>query len=375
MAAADQAPEPVIAVFTRERILTLLLGIITLLALYVCYRLVEPFIPALAISIALAVATSAPYRWLRSRVRNNSTAAGIAVIFVTLLIMVPIGFLTSYIVQAAIQNINDLRAGGGFTELRHQFEHKPVIGPLILQAEARLNLDEQLANVGQGVASKAGGVLAGSFGVLTQLVITLFVLFFLYRDGGSARLVFVKLLPLSHAEAENMTDRVAGTIQATVNGSVIVAACQAILATTIYGLLGVPMFVLWGATTFFAAFVPVFGTSLIWIPVTLYLLFTGAWVKAVILVAWSALVIGTIDNVLYPLLVGDKLQVHTVLTFFAVLGGVGLFGPAGIILGPMVLAVTVGLLEVWSKRMDSGKPVEHHVPPAVAVVVSEERRP
>ena len=371
---ADQNSDPVAPVFTRERILTFLLAILTFLALYICYRIVEPFIPALAFSVALAVATARPYRWLRRKVRRDTTAAAIAVVCVTLLILVPIGFLTSYIVQAAAQNVKELRAGGGLTALRQQFENKPVVGPLILQVEERLNLDEQLTTVGQGVASKAGGVLAGSFGVLTQLVIMLFVLFFLYRDAASARRVVTGLLPLSEAEAERMASRVAGTIQATVNGSVIVAACQATLATVIYGLLGVPMFVLWGATTFFAAFVPVFGTSLIWIPVCLYLLITGAWVKALILIGWSALVIGSIDNVLYPLLVGDKLQVHTLLTFFAVLGGVSFFGPVGIILGPMVLAITVGLLDVWSNRMDSGRAAEHPHATSHVVISSEPQR-
>jgi predicted PurR-regulated permease PerM len=352
----DQSSEPTQGIFTKERVSSLLLVVLTTLALYVCYRIVQPFVPALAFSIALAVATDRPYRWLRRQVRSDTISAVIAVLCVTLLILVPLTILTSSIVQAAIQNIQELRAGGGITRLRDALEAKPVIGPWIRAAEQRFNLEEQVMSIGQGVATGAGGVVAGSFVALTQIVITLFVLFFLYRDADSARKAFLKFLPLPAGEAEHMANRIAETIRATVNGSVTVALCQASLAATIYGILGIPMFVLWGAATFFAAFVPVFGTSLIWIPVSLYLLLSGAWVKALILVGWSGLVIGSIDNILYPFLVGDKLKVHTLLTFFAVLGGVGLFGPSGIILGPLTLAITVGLLDVWSRRMSERIP-------------------
>jgi predicted PurR-regulated permease PerM len=337
--------------FSRARVTGLLLILLTFWALYGCYRLIQPFIPAVAFAIALAVATTRPYLWLKRRVRGRNIPAAIAVVCVTVLILAPVTYLTTYIVQTAVQNINDLRANNGFDRLRSELQDKAIVGTWVADSEKRFNLGEQIARMGQGVAARAGGVLAGSFGVLTQLVIMLFVLFFLYRDGDEAREAVRRLLPLSPSETDRMLDRIGVTIRAMVNGSLIVAACQAILATAIYAVLGVPLFVLWGSTTFFAAFVPVFGTSLVWIPVCAYLLITGAWVKAAILVGWSALVIGSVDNLLYPYLVGDELQVHTLLTFFAVLGGVSVFGPSGILLGPMVLAVTLGLLEVWSGRL------------------------
>jgi predicted PurR-regulated permease PerM len=122
-----------------------------------------------------------------------------------------------------------------------------------------------------------------------------------------------------------------------------------------YTVLGVPGAALWSAATFIAALVPVFGTVLVWGPITLYLLLMGSWTKAVILASWGIVAVGTIDNLLYPFLVGDKLRIHTVPTFFSILGGIGLFGVAGLILGPLVLAVTLGLLEVWKDRTSEGQ--------------------
>jgi predicted PurR-regulated permease PerM len=193
---------------------------------------------------------------------------------------------------------------------------------------------------------------------VTQLGVTLFVLFFLYRDCDLALNATRKLLPLSSEEANRMFQKVGSTIQATVNGSLTVAAVQAALAGIVYAILGVPVAVLWGAATFVCALVPVFGTFLVWAPISVYLAVTGSIGKAIFLVIWGAVVVASVDNFLYPHLVGDKLRMHTVPTFFAVLGGLALFGPSGLILGPMALAIAIAILDVWWQRTESGQGAE-----------------
>lgn len=178
----------------------------------------------------------------------------------------------------------------------------------------------------------------------------LFVLFFLYRDGRAAMSALCRLVPLADEEATRLFRRIEETILATVNGSLAVAFVQAVLAGVMYTALGVPAAVIWAAATFIVALVPMFGTFLVWGPIAVYLLLTDAWVKAIVLVSWGALAVGTIDNFLYPHLVGNRLQLHTVPTFFAIVGGIAVFGPAGLIIGPVVLAVTIGLLDIWSWR-------------------------
>jgi len=155
-----------------------------------------------------------------------------------------------------------------------------------------------------------------------------------------------------------MFSQIGDTILATVNGSLTVALVQSILAGVMYTILGVPASMLWGGATFIAALIPVFGTFMIWGPIAGYLILIGSWVKALVLVGWGMLAIGTIDNILYPYLVGDRLRLHTVPTFFAILGGIGLFGPAGLILGPVTLAITIGLLQVWWSRTAEGGTAE-----------------
>jgi predicted PurR-regulated permease PerM len=122
--------------------------------------------------------------------------------------------------------------------------------------------------------------------------------------------------------------------------------------------LGVPGAVVWGAVTFLTALVPVLGTFIVWAPIAGYLALTGSVGKALFLVGWGGIVVGSVDNVLYPYLVGDKLRLHTVPTFFSILGGLSLFGVAGLILGPMALAIALALMDVWWHRTSHGHAAE-----------------
>ncbi|MEO8373437.1 MAG: AI-2E family transporter [Candidatus Solibacter sp.] len=341
---------PADAWFSRERMLLFALVLATLLALYVCYLIVLPFVPAIAIAIAAAVATQRLQLWLRRRFQSRAAAAGVGVALVAMLIVIPLTLLITYVIREIITGVHTLQAGGGLSEWRSVVPLPPFVDRAFNWVQANLDLQAQLTNLGQALAGQAGNVLAGSVNLVTQLVIMLFVLFFLYRDREAALRALRRLVPLSNSEAEHMGERIQNTILAIVNGSLTVAFAQALLAGLMYTILGVPAAAIWGCATFIVALVPMFGTVLVWGPVALFLLLSGSWIKAVILVAWGALAVGLVDNLLYPYLVGNQLRLHTIPTFFAILGGIQLFGPAGLILGPVALAVTLGLLEVWSER-------------------------
>jgi predicted PurR-regulated permease PerM len=190
-------------------------------------------------------------------------------------------------------------------------------------------------------------------------VILMFVLFFLFRDRDGGLRAVRRLLPLSDREASRMFSRIREYDSSHRERISAVGLVQAIMAGIMYVALGVPAAVIWAAITFLAALVPMFGTALVWAPIALYLALTGSMIKAAILVGWAALAVGTIDNLLYPYLVGDQMRVHTVPTFFSILGGISVFGGAGLILGPLTLAITLGLLDVWWWRTADGKDARH----------------
>jgi predicted PurR-regulated permease PerM len=335
---------------SRDRLLALSLGFVTLISLYVCYRIVRPFIPAIAIALAASVATRRFHSRLQRRLGSKTIAAMLSVLLVACLIVVPISLLIAYVVQQVVAGISQLQAGNGLADWLTALNVPQSVHDAIDWIESNLDLRAQLTRLGQNMAAKAGELLASSVGFLTQLVIMLFVLFFLYRDGDHALAALRNWAPLSNEEFDRIVGRVEDTILATVNGSLTVALVQATLAGTMYAILKVPAAAIWASATFFAALLPVFGTVLVWGPVAAYLLLSGSWMKAVILVAWGLLAVGTIDNILYPFLVGGRLRLHPVPTFFSIVGGISLFGPAGVILGPVSLAITIALLAIWGAR-------------------------
>jgi predicted PurR-regulated permease PerM len=133
---------------------------------------------------------------------------------------------------------------------------------------------------------------------------------------------------------------------------------QGVLGGLMFWWLGLPAPLLWGVAMFLLSLVPVLGAPVVWIPAALFLGLTGSGWKALILAAWGTLVIGSIDNLLYPVLVGVRVRMHTLLVFFSVVGGLMLFGAAGLVLGPVAVVVTQALIEVWRQRTSGGRAAE-----------------
>jgi predicted PurR-regulated permease PerM len=136
-----------------------------------------------------------------------------------------------------------------------------------------------------------------------------------------------------------------------VYGVVTIAALQGLLAGLAYWIMGIPSPVLWAVLTAFVCMIPIAGSFLVWLPLAIYLMINGSWTKAILLIIWGGLVISTIDNLLRPKLVGTQTRLHELFIFFSVLGGISVFGLLGIVLGPVVLAITLGLLQTFQPRL------------------------
>jgi predicted PurR-regulated permease PerM len=154
-------------------------------------------------------------------------------------------------------------------------------------------------------------------------------------------------LPLESKQATAIMARTRDVIGASVYGVLAIAIVQGILGGLAFWTLGVPSAIVWGVAMTFLSMIPMLGAFLVWVPAAIYLALTGHAVKAVLLVLWGTLVIGMIDNFLRPKLVGERTKLHELLIFFAVLGGLQVFGVLGIVLGPVVLAITLALMDVF----------------------------
>jgi len=201
------------------------------------------------------------------------------------------------------------------------------------------------------MATKLAVLLGGSITSLIQIVIMLFLLFFLYRDRDLGLTYLRSIIPLNDGETNNLLSHINDTVQETVLGHCVVAAIQGLVAGITFGILGVPGASLLGIATVLFAMRPSFGGFVVWLPVAIYLAATHHWIQATIVVGAGSLSISTLDNFLYSILVGTQLRLHTVPIFLSILGGIWFFGVSGLILGPIAFTLAESFLELWRRRV------------------------
>jgi predicted PurR-regulated permease PerM len=342
----------------EDRMLALTLIGATLLAFYLCYLLVEPFLPALAWALALAVVAAPMHRWISDRIKQPSLAAGISVLLVGLLVGIPAILVGQQLISEGVAGVQLLQSEMKTQRLRSVIESSPQLAPLLEWAETQFDIPALIQRATGALGGIVSSLVSGSVWTVVIMMITFFVLFFFFRDRRKALGALRSIVPLSHNECEELFIRVDDTIHATVYGTLTVSLVQGVLGGLMFWWLGLPGPVLWGAVMGLLGIVPVLGAFVIWVPAAIILLMQGDVTSAIILTIWGTIVVGLVDNVLYPILVGKRLRIHTLPVFFSILGGLAAFGAAGLIIGPVVLSITDALLHIWHKRLAHGGTAE-----------------
>lgn len=332
-----------------------LLGLIglTLLFLFLSYRLIEPFLPPMASALALAVLLSPLNRALLRETGHAGLSAFLCVVFAVLAIALPLFLLGQQVlVQAgdATALISRVFDNGGWRDF---LPANGWISEALEWVERRFALPDLAGQASVWVGTHLPGIVQGSGEQIVATFVMLYLLFYMMRDRRAALAILGGITPFSRREMEALYARIADTIRATVFGTISVSMIQGLLGGTMFWILGLPAPLLWGVVMGIVSIVPVLGTFVVWAPAVVILLSTGATTKALILLGWSLLVVGMIDNLLYPILVGNRIRMHTIPTFISLVGGVVTFGPAGLILGPVVLTVTLFLLEYWHNEVEA----------------------
>ena len=206
---------------------------------------------------------------------------------------------------------------------------------------------EWLKGKSGAIAGQTLGFLGGALGVVVQMFFVVFTMYYLFRDGDRILGVIRDALPLERKQAEDILERTRDVVGASVYGLFSIAIIQGTLGGLAFWVLGLPSAIVWGVAMVFLSMIPMLGAFLVWVPAAIYLFATGHYLKGIFLVLWGTLVIGMIDNFLRPKLVGGRTKLHELLIFFAVLGGLQVFGVLGIVLGPVVLAITLALVDVF----------------------------
>jgi predicted PurR-regulated permease PerM len=346
---------------TRERLLVLVLLAVTVLAIVLCYLLALPFVPALTWAVALALVARPLHDALSRKISNPNLAAGATVFVVALMLVVPGIWVASQLVSEVAANADWVQEQMKGDEWRERLNQIPFLARTVGWLEQNVDLKAEARKMVEALTSDLMPLIKGSLWAAMQLLVMFLVLFYCLRDRGRGMRTVKSLLPLSERETDHVTARVTDTIHATIYGSVAVAIIQGFLGGLVFWWLGLPAPVFWGVVMAVLGVIPMLGTFMVWLPAAAMLFLQGRWQAGAFLTVWGLLVIGLIDNFLYPLFVGGRLRLHTLPTFIAIVGGMSVFGASGLILGPVTLALTLALIDVWKHRTAGGRPAEEGV--------------
>jgi predicted PurR-regulated permease PerM len=350
------------------------LGLI-LLSIALVLLIISPFFEAFFLAAVLAGAFQRLQKWLTRHLwRKEGLAAGLICLGTILALLMPLAALTAFLVTQIIKGVNFISTLVQQQGLEGLLAYVP--GPFKDSAARRLEslqtgsaglwqtVQEQLASRGVTAAQTAGGVVAATGSLVFQAVMMLIALFFLLVDGQRLVAWMESMSPLKRGQTTELLTEFRRVTRSVLVSSLATAGVQALAALVGYLITGVPVPIFFAAVTFFFALIPAIGAAVGCVAAALLLLATGHPVAAIVLAAWGLLVVGLSDNVIKPLLVKRGLHIHGAIVFFALIGGLSVFGPIGLLLGPLSVAFFLAVLRIYER--DYGRPSSRPGDPALA---------
>lgn len=291
--------------------------------------------------------------WLARMPRRPTLAAMLTLLLVVLIVILPFALVTTALAREAAAFYQRMQTGEMHPEVlfRTIFAALPAWMTELLArfglddfSELQTRLSDGFAEAGQFIAAQAFNIGQNTFDFVVSLFITTYLAFFLIRDGRTLADAIRRSVPLAPDDQKVLLDTFATVIRATVKGNLVVAALQGLLGGIAFWYLGVTGSLLWGVLMAFLSLLPAVGAGLVWVPVAIWFYVTGALVQSLALVAYGVLVIGLVDNLLRPLLVGKSTRMPDYLVLITTLGGMAVFGINGFVLGPAIAAMFIA---VW----------------------------
>ncbi|HEX8824245.1 MAG TPA: AI-2E family transporter [Archangium sp.] len=344
-----------------------------LLSIGLVLLVMSPFFNAFFLAAVLAGAFYGMHTWLTRRFRGrDGLSAGIICVGTVLALLAPLAALTAFIVSQVIEGVNYLSGIVEQRGLEGLLAYVP--GPLHDPAARMLErfqtqsagmwqtVQEQLTTRGATAAQTVGGVVAATGSVAFQVVMMLIALYFLLVDGRRLVGWLESVSPLKRGQTTELLTEFRGVTKSVLVSTIATAGVQAVAALVGYLITRVPVPIFFAAVTFFFALIPAVGAAVVCLAAALILLATGHPVAALVLAIWGIVVVGLSDNIVKPLLAKRGMHMHGAIIFFALLGGLAVFGAVGLLLGPLIVAFFLAVLRIYER--DYGRPSERPGDPA-----------
>jgi len=352
-----------------QRVFTARVGLLLLAAslLYLVWRIVSPLWQPLLWAVLLGSLLAPFASRLAQRLGGKPRlAAAIVTALTILLFLLPVAVVAGAVAAQSAQllrrlegNVPTLESMQTLDVARFPWLQQPIewigdhTGLTLQQMQGWVIAGAK--NVLQVMVSSGGSVVLGALGTVVSFLLTLFVLFFVLRDGPVIAGKFVRMLPIEEKRRSRLWHHLIEVTRAVFMGIGLTALAQGILTGVGFAIAGLPSPLVFGVLGMFLALIPLVGTAILWIPGALFLASNGEYGHALFLAIWCAVVVGAVDNFLRPMLISGRAEVPTLAVFVGVMGGLSAFGFIGLFLGPIVLGLLVALFRFENEERESNK--------------------
>jgi len=345
----------------REFLTAILFLLVTALFFYLFYRIIVPFFAPLCWAAVIAIIFFPWYERLRRRLKSSGLASFLVCLLVLAIIIGPIAYLFLALVNEAadaVTRVNELYRSGEldnllrfdmpwFDTLREKLAPYYDLSKVNLQDIARDAID----NVSGIILNQTSWLVANGAKAVFYFVLMIFTLYYFLKDGERLLIRAKRVIPLGREQVNRTFAHLREVIQATIYGGGVVALFQGVLGGVMFAVFGISSPVFWGAIMAFLSIIPFLGAFIIYIPAGLILILSGSYIKGTLLIAIGTIIISQVDNLIRPYLISGRTQMHPLLLFISIMGGIALFGILGMVVGPMIAAVFDTLIKTLDYRL------------------------
>jgi predicted PurR-regulated permease PerM len=341
---------------TQKRLGTLFFYGLAILLVYLAYLVFSPFLVPLAWAAVLVVVTYPVHVRLEQRWGRNSAALASA-LGVTLILIVPTVWVLIAFTQQAVSAVQSIRSGlaaGQYAWAENLWMHLQSRFPQLISPDLNNALRGYGEQTASYVAGRLGAIVKHTAEFVADLSFTILAMFYFFRDGVGMVHRLRKALPFEQEEQDRIVDDTRELVFATVISSLVAAAVHGLIGGVAFAATGIQAPIFWGVLMGFFSLIPLVGSALVWVPLSISLMLGGHLGRGIILVVVCSLVVGMVDNFIRPLLISGRAEMNTLLILIGVLGGIHVFGLLGLVVGPIVLATAATLLDFYSPRRRAG---------------------
>ena len=344
----------------REHIFLIFILCLTFLSIYLLYQILSPFLSSIVWAILLAMVFYPLFKKLQDLLKKRGVlSALIMTLLVLVVIVLPFTLLMASLASDVVNFYHQVEEMIKTGQLQAYFERVKEI-PILKWILARLGqhidlsrtdpvplLLKNLNQISTFIFNQTTILLKGFSTFIAGFFFTLLSLYYLFKDGSALFEGLKEIAPLPAREKDLLIQRFKDMIYATIYGGILIAVIQGVLGGLSFWALGLPSPIFWGTAMALLSFIPIGGTALIWAPAAIILLIGGAVLKGILLLGIGVFVISMVDNLLKPFFISARTNIHPLLLFFAVLGGIQAFGLIGLIAGPLVATFFLTLVEIY----------------------------